>query len=257
MLRINQLNGFGLGRRPPASFVIDNTGGNNTSLLLLNRPDVSDAAVTAFAISYWLKNTGGGTIVGRCNIAETGGEFCAQFGFATGEAYLLGDGTSGGSVDWGEETGNTFWATDALWHHYAFLYNSANGTADDRVRFYKDNVLFADVNSSFSGGSQPALNEDCFAFYANQSISFQSVTDLQCKTAFCQIIRGVVNIGDLAFDNGGTWTHKPYAGSHGVGGVNLDGRNGVVDAASGYVWDDAANFALMGLDYADLPPYIS
>jgi hypothetical protein len=63
-----------------------------------------------------------------------------------------------------------------------------------------------------------------------------------------------VAITDLGFDDGGTWTHKPYTGSYGTRGFRLDGTNGYISQVNAY--DFTANDPdLPPLDTVDLPPY--
>ena len=74
--------------------------------------------------------------------------------------------------------------------------------------------------------------------------------------AFIDILDGVAALPtDFAFDNGGIWTRKPYAGSYGTYGIRLDGTTGFTDRANGRSFTGVNMTEADNIDFTDLPPY--
>lgn len=142
---------------------------------------------------------------------------------------------------------------DNAWHHWVLRFDSTQGTAADRVRMYRDG---SQVGNS---GTVPALNTT-FRWFKN-AIRFRIGNSYSGgvtigNIAFIDVLEGVSAAPtDFAFDDGGTWTRIPYAGSYGTYGFSLDGTDGFNDVSGNNQHFTGVNMTVAdNLDDADLPP---
>jgi hypothetical protein len=119
------------------------------------------------------------------------------------------------------------------------------------VRFYQQGSQLSDTTSVAIGS-----NEQNSSFTNGNTFSIGS-TAFSGKIAFFDVLDGVSAAPtDFAFNDGGTWTRIPYAGSYGNNGFGLDGSSGF-NTTAGQSFAFIGNNMTVGdnLDTADLPPY--
>lgn len=237
----------------PASFSCDNPSG----ALALNSTTrgLSDTPTTQVCYSVWCKSVSGGSgtefVQLACILSESSGQRFQSRAFVGGDIDTVAQATSF-PLAWGETvTGGAL--EDQAWHHYFIRCDTTQGTADDRIRMYRDGSLLTDASTAASGGGSPNASEDTYSRYANQSVQI-SLAGGDGKLAFAELIYGTAAPTDVAFDNGGTWTRKPFTGSYGTGGFFLDGTDGFLDLVNGWDFSEVGATGI-SLDTDDLPPY--
>lgn len=211
------------------------------------------ANTTLLTISLWVKKSEdeGSFLLSSTTNLNTG----TQALVASGRELWLRR-IDGGVYSWDELTASSQFLNDDAWHHYVFRYDSTQGTADNRIRIYRDGSLIADT-AGFEG--EPSSNES-HAFFSNGntlSLGNTAITFQNKRMAFIDVLEGVSAAPtDFAFDDGGTWTRMPYAGSYGTYGFSLDGTNGFNDVSGNGQHFTGVNMTIEdNLDDADLPPY--
>lgn len=257
MLRLNQLIGFGAGGiAAPASFTFNGTDEALTRTLVTSAP-----STTIFTYSLWVKvaaYASGHAPFYQVINAPTNTAFIACGIQSSGDVINLGQ--DDGANDWQESvTGITPDIPTATWQHIVFQYDSTQGTADNRIRMYRNsNSVLTDT----AGGSgAPGASEAHGLFTNGRQHQIGGYLDvprrLNGKLAFIDVLDGVsADASAFAFDNGGTWTRMPYAGSYGTHGFSLDGTDGFNDVSGNGQHFTGVNMDATNLDFADLPPFI-
>ncbi len=140
-----------------------------------------------------------------------------------------------------------------IWEHFVVRWDSNQGTSDNRIRIYRNGSLLTDDADTTPGASA------IFHFFsATHTIYIGNVpfSPTAKRMAFIDVLDGISAAPtDFAFDNGGTWTRKPYTGGYGTYGFRLDGSNGFNDASGNGRSFSGVNMDASNLDAADLPPY--
>jgi hypothetical protein len=159
----------------------------------------------------------------------------------------------------GSENAFEFTAEDVIpvdnsWNHFTVRWDTTQGTSDNRIRLYKNGSLLGDSAGVTPGNSTQSnfFIDGGGIFVGNGSVSFNAK-----RMAFIQVIDGIsLDPTSFAFDNGGTWTHKPYTGSYGTFGFRIDGSAGFNDASSNGRSFTGNNMTIAdNIDTTDLPPY--
>lgn len=147
---------------------------------------------------------------------------------------------------------------DGAWHHYVLVYDSTQATEANRLKLLVDGVsktltVYSGLNISLNEtipivGTGVVMNlGGKVGVFTAQSMAFME---------FCDSVAAAAT--DFAYDNGGTWTAKKYAGSYGTYGYRLDGTDGFNDT-SGVGTDFTGTNMTVGdnISHSDLPPYTS
>lgn len=258
MLKLSQFTGFGTKRRGGAA-----AGGVISSLvfdgvsehLVASYP--SDTNMRTLTISAWMK------LAAFAADGETRGIVCAYEpgdGDFTRFTHQYVDGVANmefahffGGFDSAQACFTTAIALNT-WYHVVLRLETANGTADNRVRMY--------VNGSLEGDDELVATPLQLDTYYNDDAAecyIGTISDtsgfMNGKLAFIDVVDGLsLTPSSFAFNNGGTWTRQPYTGSYGTNGFAFDGTD--LDNVAG----TAMSFTAVGmdgtnLDSADLPPY--
>jgi hypothetical protein len=228
----------------PASYVF-----NGTDELMTRTFSTSAPNTTIFTVSFWMKttDTDGHSIF----LSHTGTTF-TQVLYFNDESFNARD-TIASVAAWDEGTAGGVLNLDNTWHHFVARYDSTQGTADNRLILYKDGSVVNDTNFTAIGASEVHhmfTNGNVWQL-GNYSLGFDSK-----KMAFIDVLEGVSQAASaFAFDNGGTWTRKLYAGSYGTYGFKLDGTNLFADVSGNGQNFTGTNMDATNLDTADLPPY--
>ena len=153
----------------------------------------------------------------------------------------------------GSEESDPVTLTADHWDHWIVAVDTTQATSDDRVKFYLNGALLTD--SGFFPIDQNTLTQ---FFISGSRFDFGAFTDTGAYTefdaAFLEMVSGQqLAASDFGFDDGGTWTRKPFAGSFGSFGFSLDGSDGFNDV-SGNGFDFTDNGGVT-LDPLDLPPF--
>lgn len=244
----------------PASMVF-----NGTDEVMVRTLSTSGASTTIFTYSFWLKTvTFDGTTPNRGLAlqqvinAPTNSQFLAIS--VTNDGDRMNMLQDFGSVDWSEfASGLTPDIAVGTWEHWVFQYDSTQGTADNRIRMYRNGTLVTDTDGT---AAAPALNEAHIMFQNGFQHQIGAQLDISAfanvKMAFIEVLDGVSQAASaFGFDNGGTWTRQRYTGSYGTHGFFLDGSTGIVGAdlsGNGQTFT-GTNMDATNLDTADLPPY--
>ena len=237
----------------PASMVFN---GSDEVLTRKNATSSPTASTAKFTFSVWMStvNAGGVFLTSYSDdffdatqiLFTSGGQFVAR---------VFVDNVAG--IQEFADTGTVI--VDGTWHHYLCRYDNTQASAPDRIRFYVDGVFQA--NFLTDTGSEPSLGEahSMFADGFGLDLGNLSVGSFAEKTlAFVDILDGVSEPPEsFAFDNGGTWTRKPYVGSYGKYGFKLDGTDTFNDASGNHQNFTGTNMDASNLDTGDLPPYIN
>jgi len=239
----------------PASIIF-----NGTDEYLARTLSTSAPGTTIFTYSLWVK-------IAAYDASDAARLF-QVINAPTNSEYMAGDiNTLGDEIDLQQSSGAAAWSRFAApitpdiatgaWRHIVFRYDSTDGTAGNRARVYLDGTLIT------GSGTNPALNEAHRLFTdgrEHQIGAWADVSDfLNGRLAFIDVIDGIsLAPTDFAFDDGGTWTRIPYAGSYGTYGFSLDGTDGFNDVSGNAQHFTGTNMtAGANLDGADLPPYTS
>lgn len=251
---MNQLIGFGAsGGVPRASFTFNGTDEALTRTLSTSAP-----GTTVFTYSVWLKVTAyssGIAPIWQVINAPTNSQFL-YFSLA-GSGDDMEFAQDSGSVDWGEtNTALTPDVATGTWEHWVLRFDSTQGTSDDRIRIYRNGTQITDAATALG---EPALNEAHTLFTNGRQHQIGAFLDvprrLSGKLALIDVLDGVsVDASAFGFDNGGTWTHQPYAGSYGTYGFRLDGTDLFNDVSGNAQHFTGVNMDATNLDYNDLPP---
>lgn len=236
----------------PASYVL-----NGTDEVLTRTISSSGASTTICTISMWMKTTSDVGAKYFLISYFTSVDFTRFFG--QDNETLAVQCTDSSTVLWTEITTGTDLSIDDTWHHYVFRCDSTQGTSDDRIRMYKDGVLLTDGAGT---GGEPGSSETNRMFMNGKIMDIGNVSGSVFrakKLAFIDVLEGVSAAPtDFAFDDGGTWTRMPYAGSYGTYGFSLDGTSGFNDVSGNGQHFTGLNMTIAdNLDGADLPPYTS
>lgn len=205
---------------------------------------------TRFTISFWAKLFEEPSLVSTIIDSTSGDESDGANVFMVATDLVMNSFFNDVSI--GNENASIVNFAENNWHHYVATWDTTQGTSDNRIRMYK--------NGSFSGdtGSIPGASALFHFFNNGHTLSIggspAGFTESPIKLAFIDILDGVAtDASSFAFDNGGTWTRKPYTGGYGVFGFRIDGSNGFNDASgSGFTFSNRGGASL---DAADLPPY--
>lgn len=142
-----------------------------------------------------------------------------------------------------------------VWMHYVFRVDTTLANAADRFRIYRNGSLLSPDN--IAAVPQNTLT---MMFQSGGLIEFGGFSDTDefgaARLAFLDIVSGQsLGPDEFAFDNGGTWTRKPYGGSYGTFGLSLDGSQGFNDVSgNGFHF---TNVGGVQLDFDDLPPHVA
>ena len=206
-----------------------------------------------YTFSCWIKrgNLIEGVILGNYANAN----FRAKFGFDSNhklEYYQVNDGSASASV----VTTQVFRDTTA-WYHIVLTYDSSQGTAADRVKFYVNGT----VVSSYSGTSYPAQDLDSRLNQASQTLVIgQDGNDSKDFDGYmCELVLidgqalDATSFGEFDSDTPTTWKPKdPSSLTFGDDGFYLDFED------SGDLGDDESgngnDFTEVNLDAADQTP---
>jgi hypothetical protein len=229
----------------PASLIFNATDEVLTRTLATVAPNT-----TIITISFWLKtSTTDGFQLFTSQLDAN--NFCQLLGGST-ELGVFRNAVAG-VFAFIEQTQAAFFVVTDTWHHCVMSYDSTQGTADDRCRFWVNGTQVLDDTPTAIGASET------HGFWANGSLL--SVGNLSTsfkakKMAFIDVLEGVAGTPtDFAFDDGGTWTRKLYAGSYGTYGFKLDGSSLFNDTSGNGQNFTGVNMDASNLDPADLPPY--
>ena len=176
-----------------------------------------------YTFSCWIKrgNLTEGVILGEYANAN----FRAKFGFDSNhklEYYQVNDGSASASV----VTTQVFRDTTA-WYHIVLAYDSSQGTAADRVKFYVNGT----VVSSYSGTSYPAQDLDSRLNQASQTLVIgQDGNDGKDFDGYmCELVLidgqalDATSFGEFDSDTPTTWKPKdPSSLTFGDDGFYLD-----------------------------------
>ena len=176
-----------------------------------------------YTFSCWIKrgNLTEGVILGNYANAN----FRAKFGFDSNhklEYYQVNDGSASASV----VTTQVFRDTTA-WYHIVLTYDSSQGTAADRVKFYVNGT----VVSSYSGTSYPAQDLDSRLNQASQTLVIgQDGNDSKDFDGYmCELVLidgqalDATSFGEFDSDTPTTWKPKdPSSLTFGDDGFYLD-----------------------------------
>lgn len=238
---------------------------NGTDEVMVRTLSTSGASTTIFTYSFWLKvlsfdgsAPNGAAALQQVINAPTNSQFEAMSVGNSGDSMsILQDA---GSNDWSElATALTPDISVGTWEHWVIRYDSTQGTADNRIRFYRNGSLVTDADG---GAGAPGASEAHVMFSNGFQHQIGAQLDIasfaNVKLAFIEVLEGVSQDASVfGFSNAGTWTRKKYTGSYGTYGFFLDGSTGVVgvDLSGNGQTFTGTNMDASNLDTADLPPY--
>lgn len=229
--------------------------GSNERLSIDQSATSSDR--TRWTASFWMKTAATPSFPSLSPIFESylvsnPDQFAWVYHSDTDDMTVECDSTSAAVGN--EQSAASYVVVDNSWVHYLVRWNTNEGSSDNRIRLYKNGTLFAD------SGSAPGAS-GLFHFFVNGhkiNVGNSDTAPLfhAKRLAFIEVLDGVdAAATEFAFDNGGTWTRKPYAGSYGTYGFRIDGSNGLNDASGNGRIFTAANMDASNLSTSDLPPY--
>jgi hypothetical protein len=228
-----------------ASYVFNATDEVLTRTLATVAPNT-----TIITISFWLKtSTTDGFQLFTSQLDAN--NFCQFLGGST-ELGVFRNAVAG-VFAFIEQTQAAFFVVTDTWHHCVMSYDSTQGTADNRCRFWVNGTQVLDDTPTAIGASETHgfWTNGSLLSVGNLSTSFKAK-----KMAFIDVLEGVVGIPtDFALDNGGTWTRKTYTGSYGTYGFSLDGSDGFDDVSGNGQDFTGVNMDASNLDAGDLPPF--
>jgi hypothetical protein len=255
MFAVNQLNGFNAAASAAAAIIYGCYIFNGTDEYLSIAQGVTSADRTKITFSFWLKTNVNLSGFGISPIITSVGPVLYPYcllDYTASEAMFF---SVEADVSIGnEETGASTVNVDNTWNHWVVACDTTQATSDNRIRFYKNGTLITD------SGSIPGSSALTYFFTSGQTINVgnEPIFAFSAKRlAFVDVLDGVLaGPTDFAFDNGGTWTRKPYVGSYGSSGFCLDGSNGFTDTSiNGRVFTGTNMTIGANIDIADLPPY--
>lgn len=237
--------------RAPGAFVINNTNE------WLQRPLLASGSTTTVCLSIWMKTNNSSSTPGtflQSSVSADSFPEAEMFFSLNREMVLHGLETGPGDFRHRGITGNGIVLHDNSWVHYLYVYNSAHGTDASRIRFYRNNSQISDTQTN-----AVSLNEQTVALASGNTLYVGNAPSRPFagrKVAFIDVVDGTDCVpSDFAFDNGGTWTRKPFAGSHGAQGFSLTGQRNFHDVSGNGHRFVGNNMTLDNIDRADLPPY--
>lgn len=243
-----------LGRRGAsagASYASLSFDGSPAQGLTRDHSGSTSADRTRFTLSFWAKLSEEPSVVSTIIDSTSEDETDGANVFMVGPSDIDMNSFFN-DVSIGHESASAIDFNDSNWHHYVTTWDTTQGTSDNRIRFYKNGSAQGDA------GSTPGASA-LFHFFNNNHIlsiggSPIGIPESPIKLAFIDILDGVAaDASSFAFNNGGTWTRKPYTGGYGAFGFRIDGSNGFNDASgSGFTFFNRGGTSL---DAADLPPY--
>lgn len=236
---------------------------NGTDEVMGSNQISSSSNKTKLTASFWLKTSvhhSAGDIslcVGSADFFDAE-EFC-KIGFYNDDFMSLEDVNLSTTVALEYASGDAV-DLDDQWHHWVVSCDTTLATSDNRIRFWKDNVFVSDTNLTTPGSSAILYFFESFHTINVGNFNVTGFTSYAAKRmAFIDVLDGVAALPtDFGFDDGGTWTRKPYTGSYGTYGFRLDGSNGFNDASGNGRTFTALNMTSGdNIDFNDLPPYIT
>jgi Concanavalin A-like lectin/glucanases superfamily len=143
------------------------------------------------------------------------------------------------------------------WVHLLWQIDTAQATAANRVRLYRNGTLLGATD-----GLDPTLNMPHALFTSGRKHYIgadpeEAPPDFSnCKMAFIDVVDGLaLDPTSFAFNNSGTWTRKKYSGSYGTYGFNLDGTDGFNDVSGNGQHFTGTNMDATNVTNADMPPF--
>lgn len=140
-----------------------------------------------------------------------------------------------------------------VWTHYVFRVDTTLASAASRFRIYRNGSLLSPDTLT-----APSQNMLTMMFLSGGFFDIGGWGDIPefaaGRLAFLDVVSGQsLGPDEFAFDNGGTWSRKPYTGSYGNFGFSLDGSDGFNDVSgNGFHFNNEGG---VQLDFDDLPPY--
>ena len=235
----------------PASFVF-----NGTDAYLSKAISTSSPNLRVYTVSVWAKvaNFPDDGFIDSVISAYISAGFYTFHGLDTsGSSNLLFYRINAGATVSQQLTTSDL-STDT-WYHIVYRVETTNATAEDRVRMYVAGTLQGDTDTVAT-----PLNQDTQMFNASATTRIGSFSGssnyFDGKLAFIDVAYGQsLAPTNFAFDDGGTWTRKPFAGSYGTYGFSLDGTDGFNDVSGNGINFTGTNMDTSNLDTGDLPPY--
>jgi hypothetical protein len=235
----------------PASMVL-----NGTDEVLTRTLSTSGASTTIFTFSFWLKTAVSASDLFFLISTNAGLTSFLRIVGNTSQRMAI-DNVVSSSFTWAE-TADTAIVVDDTWHHYVIQVDTTQGTADNRVRIYRDGVQLTDATQVSIGASEANVLFDNGNTMQLGNLSLSTGNYDAKRLAFVELLEGVSQPASaFGFDDGGTWTRKKYTGSYGTYGFLLDGSTGVLGAdlsGNGQTFT-GTNMDASNLDTGDLPPY--
>lgn len=202
---------------------------NSSDSAYMSRTFGSPDSTTTWTLSMWVK---------RGKFPGTSIELFTEGSDANNRSEI-GFGTAlGGNADsiyWFENSGGStvaakgfdFLARDAAgWYHLVFVWDSSNGTPDDRMRVYVNGVRLTDTHystnpsSGYSGGFNAAVAHSIGRRQYNNDLFFDGyVSDVYFVDGYAL---DPTSFGRYSGSHENIWVPKSYSGSYGTNGFHLD-----------------------------------
>lgn len=226
---------------------------NGTDEVMTRTLSTSSPGTTKFTYSFWVKFTDSdiANVIWQVINAPTDTSYI-YVQTTNADDFLIWQNY--GTDDWNIGSTDNPITNDATWYHLVIVYDSTDATAENRIKLYADGALMTDA------GTEPDASEAHHLFGNGDQHQIGATLDtsqyLAGKIAFVDVVDGAALAPtDFAYDNVGTWTRKPYAGSYGTYGFCLDGTDGFNDVSGNAQHFTGVNMDASNLDDADLPPY--
>lgn len=208
--------GVDFGVEIPFSILTTNAGSGNVSWTPAGAADDPDK----FTIAVWLKRGIGNqtTVIFEAGADQTN-RFRAQFNVGDTLSLIQEDADAEVLI-----TTDQVFRDPTAWYHFVFVYDSANATADDRMKMYVNGVEI----TSFGTRSNPssAQNGDWGSAVLNtvlESGSFGGQEFDGCVADFYSIDGLALTPTSFGKFNGhGHWVPALYTGAFGTNGYHLD-----------------------------------
>ena len=122
----------------------------------LNQTFSSNGTRTTWTFSTWIKraNLGSDQRILSCDDDASGNQD-DFIKFLSGDTFQIGFYNSG---FYGEKTTNRVFRDVSAWYHFVIVWDTTNGTADDRIRLYVNGVR----ETSFSSSTNPSSSANSF-----------------------------------------------------------------------------------------------